>query len=243
MMPAARHFTRLSRGFTLLEVLIAIVIFSIGLFGIAGLQASGMRFTQGSQLRAVAVAQAEALADRMRANPAGVVEGHYNLEGDTLGGEMPTEFDVNCAAAVCNREQLAIYDLVTWNSPAADDAPMESNADMLPGGAGAVCIDSTPNEEFTPDDWGCDNVGAIYAIKLIWMERTVGADDLGDSDGDGDAEATDVAMKRLFVRVTPYADMAVDGITPPAADDEDEGGLGGGDDGEGEPVPAEPPAG
>jgi len=236
--PAAFRRAAPARGFTLLEVLIAIVIFSIGLFGIAGLQASGMRFTQGSQLRLVAVSQAEAIADRMRANPAGVVEGHYNLEGETLGGSMPVEFDKDCSAESCNREELALFDLVTWNGPTGDDAPQEANEDVLPLGAGAVCIDSTPNDEFTTDDWGCDNVGAIYAIKIVWTERTVGADDAADTDGDGEAEAADTALKRLFVRVTPYADMAVDGIEPEAA--EDEGGeVGGGEEDE----PSEPVSG
>lgn len=225
--PAARV-----RGFTLLEVLIAIVIFSIGLFGIAGLQASGMRFTQGSQLRLVAVSQAEAIADRMRANPAGVVEGHYNLEGETLGGEMPTAFTKDCGTNTCNREDLAIYDLVTWNGPTADDAPAESNAEALPDGAGVVCIDSTPNDAFTTDDWGCDNEGAIYAIKILWSERTVGADDLADTDGDGDNEAGDMSLKRIFVRVTPYADMAVDGIESGEA--EEGGGELGGEGGDGD---------
>ena len=73
------------RGFTLLEVLIAIVIFSIGLMGIAGLQASGMRYTQDSQLRTIAIAQAETMADRMRADPVGVSNSKDNKFYDKIG--------------------------------------------------------------------------------------------------------------------------------------------------------------
>lgn len=203
------------RGFTLLEVLIAIVIFSIGLFGIAGLQASGMRYTQASQLRLVAVAQAEAMADRMRASPAGFVAGHYNLEGATLNGAMPTAFlnNKNCLTDSCTREELAIFDLVTWNAPTNVNGTntRESNADVLPGGTGAVCLDSTPDDG-NSTDWACDNLGAIYVIKVEWTERSTGANDLVDEDDDGDLEVDDIGFKHIFVRVTPYADMAVDGI-------------------------------
>lgn len=199
------------RGFTLLEVLIAIVIFSIGLFGIAGLQASGMRYTQASQLRLVAVAQAETIADRMRANPAGLVEGHYNLVGATLGGNMPTALLKNCLTTSCDRRELAIFDLVTWNAPTVGNATRGSNNDVLPGGTGAVCIDSTP-EDGKSTGWACDNIGAIYVIKVQWIERSTGEDDLVDTDNDGDLEAGDTGFKHIYVRVTPYADMAVDGI-------------------------------
>lgn len=199
------------RGFTLIELLIAIVIFAIGLFGIAGLQARGMQFTQGSQLRAIAVAQAEAMADRMRANPGGVVEGHYNAAGDALKGKMPRNFSKDCGRTNCDRLELSRYDLATWNGPGAASAPQESNADVLPQGAGMVCIDSTPADG-DANNWKCDNVGGLYAIKVRWTERSVAANDQVDTDGDGDLEQGDAGRKGLFIRVLPYADSETDGI-------------------------------
>ncbi len=67
------------RGVTLIEILVAIVLLSIGLLGLAGLQLRGMQVNQGSALRTQAALMAEDLADRMRAdataanpvNPAG----------------------------------------------------------------------------------------------------------------------------------------------------------------------------
>ncbi len=210
--PSGTFLTAQSQGgFTLLEILIAIVIFSIGLFGIAGLQASGMRYTQDSQLRLVAVAQAETMADRMRANPAGFVEGHYNLMGATLGGNMPTALLKNCLTTTCTRQDLAIFDLVTWNVAGAATETKGANADVLPGGTGAVCIDSTPNDGKSTG-WACDNIGAIYVVKVQWTERATGKDDLVDTDDDGTRELGDTGTKHLYVRVTPYANMAVDGI-------------------------------
>jgi len=188
-----RHQTQ--KGFTLLEVLIAVVVFAIGLLGIAGLQVAGMRFTHGSQLRAVATMQAENMADRMRANAAGVRDGHYNITG-----AMPTSFSVDCSAAECTPEDLARYDLVLWNS-GASGKPDESNAKTLPGGKGVVCNDSTPDDG-NESNWACDNTGIVYAIKLAWDERTVGDDDLAKND-EGEPEAGDTRKQLLFVRVIP----------------------------------------
>ncbi len=194
---------RAAAGFTLLEVLIAIVVFSIGLLGIAGLQVAGMRFTYGSQLRAIATAQADSLADRMRANPVGMQSGFYNIADGT---PMPTDADADCAAEDCTPEQLATFDLVTWNSGLAGK-PVEANADVLPDGDGVVCIDSTPDDG-DPADWACDNAGQVYAIKVVWTERSTGDDDLLDTDGDGvPDEVADTATKRLVLRVIPYADV------------------------------------
>ena len=60
-----------SRGFTLLEVLIALVVLSIGLLGIAALQGVGLRSSHGAQLTSQASVLAYDLADRIRTNPDG----------------------------------------------------------------------------------------------------------------------------------------------------------------------------
>lgn len=60
------------RGVSLIEVLVAVVVFSVGVLGIAMLQVKGSQFTKQSGARTVAILQARSLADAMRANPAGV---------------------------------------------------------------------------------------------------------------------------------------------------------------------------
>ena len=192
----SKHATQ--AGFTLLEVLVAIVIFSVGLLGIAGLQVAGMRYTHGSQLRAVATMQAENMADSMRANRTGVADGHYNMQES-----MPTTYPVDCTVGTCNPEQLALFDLVTWNASGDETKPRESNADVLPGGDGVVCIDSTPNDG-APLDWACDNEGAVYAVKLVWNERSVGDWEQEEDGGGGEEEETaDINQQFLFVRFVP----------------------------------------
>jgi type IV pilus assembly protein PilV len=67
------------RGVSLIEVLVAIVIFSVGVLGIALMQIKGSQFSRQAGARTVAVLQARSLADAMRANPSGV----YGPSGDT----------------------------------------------------------------------------------------------------------------------------------------------------------------
>ena len=66
-------------GFTLIEVLIALIILSVGMLGIAGLYVHSMQAGRTSMLRHNAVTMAGDVADRIRANPiAGAV---YGLAG------------------------------------------------------------------------------------------------------------------------------------------------------------------
>lgn len=181
-------------GFTLLEVLIAIVIFAIGLLGIASLQATGLRQTHNSTLRSVATEQAQAMADRMRANTTAVDAGTYDLDGST-GKAMPTAYldGVNCRTATCTSDQLAVYDLVEWLSPPTDPNNRLGLDSLLPSGTGVVCIDSTPNDG-TNAAWACDETGDVYAVKIQWTERDIDAAE-GDADG--------VTTRRFVLRVKP----------------------------------------
>lgn len=169
---------RKEQGFTLIEVLIAIVIFSIGLLGIAGLQVAGMRFTHDSRLRSLAVAQAETMADMMRANDYGVDKGYYNM----FKKSMPTSSAKDCSKVACEAEERANYDLYIWNNK--DASPQKnSNPEMLQDGDGIVCLDSTPIDGKT-GAWACDGLGNVYAIKVQWTERSVGKNDVSGTDAD-----------------------------------------------------------
>lgn len=113
---------RSSQGFSLIEVLIAIVILSIGLLGIAGLQVTGLRYAHSANLHYIAALQANDIADRMRANFAGVTAGAYNnLSG--IGS------DPNCITTGCTPGQMAQTDTFQWNT---------DNSNYLPAGQGTV---------------------------------------------------------------------------------------------------------
>jgi type IV pilus assembly protein PilV len=108
------------RGFTIVEVLVAMVVLSVGMLGIAGLYVTTLRSVGGAIYRLQAVSFAADMADRIRAN---------RTAGATYAGAAA---DNNCdgAAAVdCTPAQMAAHDLLRWNAQVANG---------LPGGVGVV---------------------------------------------------------------------------------------------------------
>ncbi|QNK00487.1 type IV pilus modification protein PilV [Dyella telluris] len=80
------------RGVSLIEVLISIVIFSVGVLGVALMQIKGMQFTKQSGSRTVAIQQARSLADAMRANPDGVYGVQAQSAIGALNGDVSSSY-------------------------------------------------------------------------------------------------------------------------------------------------------
>lgn len=105
-----RSMIRLA-GFSLVEVLVAVVILSIGMLGLAKLQFWGVRHTGSAYFRTQATQTANEMVERMRANPIGVAAGRYSING---GDCAPVACDVtwpNCRDSACTPEQLAEFDI------------------------------------------------------------------------------------------------------------------------------------
>jgi len=103
------------RGATLVETLVALLILSIGLLGVAGLQMQALRGNHGAHLRSQATMLANDIADRMRANRTVALAGAYNV----------------AVGAVPSGGTLANLDVIAWK---------ESLDDILPAGDGAVVL-------------------------------------------------------------------------------------------------------
>lgn len=149
-------------GFSLIEVLVALLVLSIGLLGLAALQTTGLAFNHQSYERTQAVLQAYDIIDRMRANKSetgGVINTAYN---SVALGNQPT-VEVDCAAAECDGDQLAAYDINRWNA---------ANATILAEGQGAICKGT-----FTNDTNGypasCNVADSIYRVAVTWKERDI----------------------------------------------------------------------
>lgn len=99
-------------GFTLIEVLVSALVLSIGLVGVAGLQAFSLKNNQSSFMRSQATSLAYDLADRMRANVASATANMYAPAAATV--------EVSCkTTAGCSPQQMARHDLAEWNAAIA----------------------------------------------------------------------------------------------------------------------------
>ena len=153
------HTTR-SAGFTLIEVMVTLVVLSIGLLGVSKLQAASMANTQVSRIRSLLALQAGSLAAAMHANPEywakGLAPATFSVAGavvtdstSVLNAAPPTG---SCAGTgtACTPPQIAALDVQAWAA--------NLNA-HLPTYSGTVtCSTSVPI--------GCH-------ITLTWAEKYV----------------------------------------------------------------------
>ena len=103
-------------GFSLIEVMIAALVISIGMLGLAGLQLVSMKGSHQSYMRHQAMFLVQDLVERMRANPNGVrisAPSSYLLDTQSSAPNCAATPTVNCGAsgATCNSDDLAVYDI------------------------------------------------------------------------------------------------------------------------------------
>lgn len=158
-------------GFTLIEVLIALVVLSIGLLGLAGLQSTGLRFNQSAAMRSQATQLAYDMADRMRANVIATNAGTYiATSSGTYSANATCHTTTGCTPA-----QMAADDLARWDQ-AVDR--------YLPTSEWVICRDNSPNDGTGTANAQCDNnANSPFAVKLWW-----------DDDRDGDVDETPFAV-------------------------------------------------
>lgn len=110
---------RAARGFTLIEALVALLVLSIGLLGVAALQLTSLQNNSAAAIRTQATYLAYDIADRMRANRKDALAGLYNFDFDTKP---------DAGSAV-----QAHKDVGAWKNVLAV---------TLPGGAGEIDVDA-----------------------------------------------------------------------------------------------------
>lgn len=139
------HAGRRQRGFSLVEALVALVVLSVGLLGVAALYTWSLRDSRTALLRSEAVNLASDMADRIRANR---VAGPEYDEGAAGAGAITDA----CSAGGCTPEEMAGNDKAEW---------IEALGNTLPAGEGTVDVDDT-TAPFT------------YTITVNWVEPSLG---------------------------------------------------------------------
>lgn len=121
MMPSRQH------GMSLIEVLVTLVMISIGLLGIAALQLTSLKSNQEAHSRAQATVLAADILDRMRANSAQARSGAYNVAFNGMG----------------TAGTLAGVDLTAWQTEIDQVMPggaANAAGQVLVDGAGVVTV-------------------------------------------------------------------------------------------------------
>jgi type IV pilus assembly protein PilV len=125
------RFRRHPNGFTIIEVMVALVVISIGLLGVAKMQALAMASTSTSRLRSLAAIQAASLASAMHANrgywSASILAGPINITGATTTTSdsgltaaltavtaAGADYCMPDAGAPCAPDTIAATDLREW---------------------------------------------------------------------------------------------------------------------------------
>ena len=146
-------------GFSLIEVLVASTVFSLGLAGFAALLLASIISSAEARRESIASMAAARLSEQLRINPA-ALNRYLN----------PPEYVSRICSGenLCTPEQQADYDFRLWQLELADS---------IRNARGLVCHDETPQDGFEGNDH-CDGAGPLV-IKIFW--RGQGTDDNGDS--------------------------------------------------------------
>jgi type IV pilus assembly protein PilV len=162
-----------STGFSLVEVLVSVVVLSVGLLGAMSLMLASARTSNEAATFTAAVNLVRDLSEKARMNKGIAAKNdaanayldeqwaeRAGQEGAGEEGAVPS-----CAASgtPCNAAQLAAWDMREWK---------QRIAAALPDARVSVCFDETPwNAAAGAYDWACSHAGRSVVVKLGWTPR------------------------------------------------------------------------
>ena len=156
--------TRKQAGVSMIEILLAVFVLAVGFLAAAKMQSLGVRNAQGAYVRSQAAFLTKDMADRMRANTAGVELGLYN----TFDTDAGLSTQAGCVTAsnsgtvtACTPAQIAQNDLAEWTRYINPPDPQN----MLPLLTSGETVSARGTVTFENDR---------YLITLVWSEVAEG---------------------------------------------------------------------
>ncbi len=146
--PEIRQTKTTCSGFSLIEVLIASIVFSLGLAGFSALLLASIISSSDARREGIATVAAASLAEQLRSNPV-ALDRYLN----------PPEYVSRICSdgTQCTPGQQADYDFKLWQLELADS---------IKNARGLICRDGTP-QDGVDGDGHCDGSGPLF-IKIFW---------------------------------------------------------------------------
>jgi len=129
-------------GFTLIETMVALMVLSVGMIGVAALHGQTLSASRTAIFRGQAISLAGDIADRIRVNR-GVQLAYEGAANDNNCDDPTGGGGVKCTPA-----QMAAHDLFVWQTQVAQG---------LPGGTTVIDVDTATNP-------------ATYTVTVSWDE-------------------------------------------------------------------------
>jgi type IV pilus assembly protein PilV len=162
------------RGFSLLEVLVAIVVLSFGVLGVVGLQAASMQANSEARYQSSAVRYARELGDMMSDNKQTATTLNPATNPYLIANypaTQPTEPPTDCSSVTCPNAadgtniNLAYFQMQDW---------LDRLSSELPGVRVVVCFDTAPYDANGMPQWACNPPAAanvtpsLVVVKMAW---------------------------------------------------------------------------
>lgn len=144
-------------GFNLIEVMVALVVLSLGVLGMAALQLTSIQQNQGAYMRSQATILAYDLADRMRLN-------HESRDTYLRNAAGVQEPDCNTNVG-CDTGDMVEHDLFEWYQLLGQE---------LPSGGGLICRSDLQGDQVNPapvPDCEADDSDDPIVVYVWWAEK------------------------------------------------------------------------
>lgn len=157
-------------GIAMIEVLVTVVILSVGLLGAAGMQVATVKQTNNSGLRTQALILAKDMVRRIRTNRNAVLDSNNISVGSYLKAQnaaFPSTALTTClSGGDCTPSQIAQADLVIWSRLLQNSLPVD---DDLMRSRVFICQDSDPGDA---NDCPAGDSGSVLLIQVAWNEAS-----------------------------------------------------------------------
>jgi len=172
---------RVQRGFSLLEVLIAVFVLSFGMLGMVGMQSFSLQANRQARLASTAAGLVREMGEMMRGNKDQALLTSSNpYVGNFTAPLTPTTAEyclsvsnasIGCTSALA----IANAQMTEWLS--------RVNAE-LPSPRVQICFDNQPYDSNNLPQWGCNGTGAgdlVMYIKIAWTQTSTDRSDTGSA--------------------------------------------------------------